>query len=407
VTSSLGESTVVPSQHWNDAVETALENRRAAHELRQRRITRALDAVHVEIDGRRYVNFSSNNYLGLTHHPKVQSAFASAAAEHGVGSGAAALVSGYSPAHASVEQAIAHWKGTESAVLLSSGYAANLAAVQTLAAVSRETGLRLLIDKLVHASLIDAVRGVCRNDKKVSFRVFPHNHLQKLQRLLEDTEPGVLCAVVTESIFSMDGDAADLPGIARLKQNYPFLLLLDEAHGGGVYGPFGAGYAAELGLGSIVDVSVVTLSKAIGAAGGAVCASKNFCDAMVNFGRSYIYSTNLPPAVAAAAEMAIQVMGQEPHRQQRVRALALQVRHRLAEIGLQTIEGDSPIVPVLLGEETAAMAAAEKLLECGFLVVPIRPPTVPRGSSRLRITLSSEHSQDEVGGLLDALGSIV
>jgi 8-amino-7-oxononanoate synthase len=397
----------VPSQHWNDAVEAALQNRRAAHELRQRRLTRALDAVHAEIDNRRYVNFSSNNYLGLTHHPKVLAAFASAAAHHGVGSGAAALVSGYSPVHASAERAIARWKGTESAVLLGSGYAANLAAVQMLAAVSAKTGLRLLIDKLVHASLIDAVRSVCGTDKKISFRVFPHNHLGKLERLLEETQPTVRSAVITESIFSMDGDAADLPGIARLKKKHPFLLLLDEAHGGGVYGPAGAGYAAEIGLESIVDLSIVTLSKALGGVGGAVCASQKFCDAIVNFGRSYIYSTNLPAASAAAAETAIEVMREEPQRQKRLRDFAMQVRKHLAEIGLQTIEGDSPIVPVLLGDETAAMAAAEKLLDRGFLVVAIRPPTVPRGSSRLRITLSSEHSQDEVGGLLDALGSIV
>lgn len=396
----------MPSQHWNDAVEAALQNRRSAHELRQRRITRQLDATHVEIDARRYVNFSSNNYLGLTHHPKVLAAFASAAASNGVGSGAAALVSGYSPAHASAERAIAKWKGTESAVLLGSGYAANLAAVQSLAAISAADGLTLLIDKLVHASLIDAVRSVCTSNKKISFRVFPHNNLSKLQRLLEQSQPQ-LCAVLTESIFSMDGDAADLPGIAKLKKKHPFLLLLDEAHASGVYGPAGAGYAAELGLGSIVDLSVVTLSKAIGCIGGAVCASQKFCDAIVNFGRPFIYSTNLPPAAAAAAETAIRVMQEEPQRQKRLRDFTKYLRHGLSKIGLKTIEGDSPIIPVLLGDETAAMAAAEKLLDSGFLVVPIRPPTVPRGSSRLRITLSSEHSQEEVDGLLGALGSII
>ena len=396
----------MPPQPWNDAVDAALQHRRSAHELRQRRITRQLNATHVEIDVRRYINFSSNNYLGLTHHPKVLAAFKSAATDNGVGSGAAALVSGYSPTHASAERAIAKWKGTESAVLLSSGYAANLAAVQSLAAISAPNGLTLLIDKLVHASLIDAVRSVCITNKKISFRVFPHNNLSKLERLLEQSQPQ-LCAVLTESIFSMDGDAADLPDIAKLKEKHPFLLLLDEAHGSGVYGPAGAGYAAELGLGSIVDLSVVTLSKAIGSIGGAVCATQKFCDAIINFGRPFIYSTNLPAAAAAAAETAIQVMQEEPQRQKRLRDFTTQVRRGLAEIGLQTIEGNSPIIPVLLGDETAAMAASEKLLSCGFLVVPIRPPTVPRGSSRLRITLSSEHSQEEVGGLLGALGSII
>ena len=213
--------------------------------------------------------------------------------------------------------------------------------------------------------------------------------------------------VVTESIFSMDGDAADLPGIARLKQKHPFLLLLDEAHGSGVYGSGGAGYAAELSLGSIVDVSIVTLSKAIGVIGGAVCASEKFCDAVVNFGRPYIYSTNLPPAAAMAVEAAIEVMRDEPQRQERLRALAIDVRNRLRQIGFEIASGDSPIIPVLLGDETEAMGAAGRLLEGGFLVVAIRPPTVPRGTSRLRITLSSEHGQEEVGGLLRVLESII
>jgi 8-amino-7-oxononanoate synthase len=389
----------VSSKEWQQAIESALSARDAANARRTRRALRVVDATHVELDGRRYVNFASNNYLGLTHHPRVITAFEAEAKRSGVGSGAAALVTGYTEAHASAERAIAAWKGTESAVMLSSGYAANLAAVQTIAAV--RPGVRFLLDKLVHASLVDAVRA-----SRAGFRVFPHNNFEKLRRLLAEGDVKQPQAVVTESIFSMDGDAADLAGLAQLKREHDFLLLLDEAHGSGVYGPDGAGYAAEVGLQSIVDVSIVTLSKAIGVSGGAVCASRAFCEALVNFGRSYIYSTNVPPAIAAGVAAAIGVMHDEPQRQRRLREMSRDVRAKLVAMRFDLPTGDSPIIPVILGDEAEALAAAERLREAGLLVVAIRPPTVARGSSRLRITLSSEHTPDEIDALLNAMRSL-
>jgi 7-keto-8-aminopelargonate synthetase-like enzyme len=237
----------------------------------------------------------------------------------------------------------------------------------------------------------------------VSFRVFPHNHLEKLRRLLAGAEKNTLQVVVTESIFSMDGDAADLAGIAKLKKEFPFLLLLDEAHGSGVYGPSGAGYAAECGLADIVDLTVVTLSKAIGCSGGAVCASQAFCEAIVNFGRPYIFSTAIPPAICAGVEAAIGVMGDEPHRQRRVRELAQRVRAGL-NLGQDVPPHDSPILPIILGEESLAIQAAEQLMQQGILAVAVRPPTVPRGTSRLRLTLSSDHTDEEVERLIAACG---
>jgi 8-amino-7-oxononanoate synthase len=384
----------------------ALDERRVGQTFRQRRPVRVLDSTHLEVGGQCLVNFASNNYLGLTHHPRVIAAFQNAAATYGVGSGAAALVTGHTDAHASAERAIAKWKGTESGVLLGSGYAANLAAVQMLAAVGGgdhggpHRGVRFLVDKLAHASLIDAVRAVGQGTAK--FRVFPHNHLGKLRRLLEEAEPNVLQVVVTESIFSMDGDAADLAGIVALKREFPFLLLLDEAHGSGVYGSGGAGHANEIGLAESVDLSIVTLSKAAGCLGGAVCGSRLLCDAVVNFGRPYVFSTAVPPAVAAAVEAAIGVMTDEPHRQRRVRELARRVRSRVS--GLQ---GDSPIIPIILGDESAALAAAEALKQRGILVVAVRPPTVPKGTSRLRVTVSCDHSDEEVSILSEAVLRVV
>lgn len=356
---------------WNQIIENALLERQNNGTYRRRESVRIIDATHVEVDGKRCVNFASNNYLGLTHHPRVVAALISATKSFGAGSGAAALVTGYSDAHASAERAIANWKGTEAAVILSSGYAANLAAIQTITTIAGRGGVRFLLDKLAHASLIDAVRA-----GGADFRIFPHNHLEKLCRLLDEADPAQIQVVITESIFSMDGDTADLPGLARLKKDRPFVLLLDEAHGSGVYGPNGSGYAGECGLQSLADITVVTLSKALGVSGGAICASQSFCNAIVNFGRSWIYSTNIPPALAAATEAAIQVMHDEPDRQHRVRDMAKQFRSNLAQEGFKLPPGDSPIIPVIIGDEDDAMAAAAQLKEAGFLVVAIRPPTV-------------------------------
>lgn len=424
----------------------------------------ALDATHVERDGRRLVNFASNNYLGLTHHPRVLEALRRSSAA-GAGSGAAGLVTGHSVAHADAEKALAHWKGTAAAVLLPSGYQANHAVVQTFAAIGsasgrRETarraarwdeagggeqglgdaglddtgtddarrgeagggergncetaggeagggaassaagGVRFLIDKLVHASLVDAVRAT-----GLPFRVFPHNGLGKLRRLLQESD-GTLQVVITESIFSMDGDAADLAGLAAMKREHPFALVVDEAHAAGVYGEAGAGLASELGLQAAVDVSIATLSKAVGCVGGVVCGSTVFCDALVNFGRAYIFSTAVPAFVAAAAREAVEVMRDEPERRHRVRTLASRVRAVLTSAGFPIPPGDSPIVPVILGSEADALEAAAALAAEGILVPAIRPPTVPRGASRLRVTLSCQHTDAEIDHLVQSLCKI-
>ena len=379
---------------FESILAAALDERRGAHLLRQIQSFRPVDAIHVELDGIRYTNFSSNNYLGLTHHPRVIAAVIDATRDSGAGAGGSALITGHTAYHRSAERALAAWKGTEAAVLLPSGYQANHAAVQTItaAAEARGASVRFLLDRLVHASLIDAVRA-----SSAAFRVFAHNDLAKLTRLLQDAGPGQLQVVVTESIFSMDGDAAPLAALADLKRLHPFVLLLDEAHGSGVYGSAGAGLAAELNVTGAVDLFIVTLSKAIGSSGGAICASRRLCDAVVNFGRAYVYSTAVSPGVAAACAAAIEVMREEPQRQRRVRELAARVRSAFA------LPGDSPIIPVVLGESSAALAAAEELRNERLLVLPVRPPTVPRGTSRLRVTLSSDHSDDEVAHLIDQL----
>ena len=349
------------------------------------------------------VNFAGNDYLGLSQHPAVVAAAIAALRGSGVGSGGSALITGYRAEHAALEAAIRRWKHTPAAVLVASGYQANHAAVQTLAALGeRAGGVRFLMDRLCHASLIDAVRASGQK-----FRVFPHNHLPKLRRLLEQTEAGAVQVVITESIFSMDGDAADLAGLAKLKREKGFLLLLDEAHGSGVYGPRGAGYAAEIGLGDLADVCVVTLSKALGCIGGVVCGSAAICRAVVQYGRGFIYSTSMPPAMAAAATAAIGVLAREPERQERVRDLARRLRQILDDLEVRIPPGDSPIVPIILGTASAALEAAAVLRQRGIFVPAIRPPTVGPGSSRLRITLCCEHTDAELHGLIEALIPII
>jgi 8-amino-7-oxononanoate synthase len=382
-------------------IEEELARLAESHLLRTRRVVRPIDSVHVEIDGHVCTNFCSNNYLGLTHHSRVIKAFCDSATRFGSGAGASPLITGYSAAHESAERAVARWKSMESAVVFPSGYQANLAAVQTLSALA-ESGsrkIRFLIDKLAHASLIDAVR-----EAQAPWRVFPHNSMTKLQRLLKDADGDEMQVVITESIFSMDGDEADLAGLNRLKDQSHFVLLLDEAHASGVYGANGAGLAAERGVAQIVDISIVTFSKAIGCAGGAVSASENFAKALLNFGRAYIYSTSVPPAIASAVEEAINVMHDEPNRQSRVRQLSQMLREKLRGKKLNVAEGDCPIVPIILGSESAALEMSQRLLKQGLLVSAVRPPTVPRGTSRLRVTLSCDHEENEIDKLAAALG---
>lgn len=386
---------------WESQVSNDLSRLRDSDLFRRPSVTQTVDATHVRRDGRTLINFASNDYLGLTHHPLMIAAVARAAERDGVGSGAAPLISGYSPAHASAEATIARWKGTEAAVLLPSGYQANHAVIQTAAQIGRlGGGVRFLIDKLAHASLIDAIRGAGEE-----FRVFPHNHIPKLRRLLDDHPPSQLQVVVTESIFSMDGDAAELKALVQLKQEHDFFLVLDEAHASGIYGPDGQGLAAEVAVTEHIDASVITLSKALGSVGGAICGSRLFCDAVINYARAYLFSTSVPPSVAASAQTAIEIIQQEPQRRSRLRSAASSVRAQL-RISTPHLALDSPIIPLILGTENAALQAANALIGQGILVAAVRPPTVPKGTSRLRITVSSEHTDEEISKLIGTLGSL-
>ena len=340
-------------------------------------------------DGREVVNLASNDYLGLAHHP----------APGGAGAMASRLVTGTRRAHSGLEEALADLKGTEATVSFSSGYATSLGVITSIA--DRED--TVLMDKLSHASLIDGAR---LSGARLS--TFLHNDMESLRKKLEhlrSANPSGGILVVTESVFSMDGDRAPLQEIVRLKDEFGALLLVDEAHGFGVLGEHGAGLAEELGVSSRIDFQMGTLSKAAGVSGGYVACSRAWADVMINSARSLIYSTAPPPALAAAALAAVEVIrsaeGQELRRHVSVLADALS-----SALGMPG-RPVSSIFPVVMGENDAALAAACTLLERGFLAPAIRYPTVPRGTARLRVTVTAAHRDVQIGRLGKALAELL
>lgn len=350
-------------------------------------------------DGREVVNLASNDYLGLAHHPALVEAFSRAARDGGAGAMASRLVTGTRRTHSALEEALAALKRTEAAVSFSSGYATSLGVIASI--VDRED--TVLMDKLSHASLIDGAR---LSGARLS--TFLHNDMESLRKKLEylrSTHPSGGILVVTESVFSMDGDRAPLQEIVRLKDEFGALLLVDEAHGFGVLGEHGAGLAEELGVSSRIDFQMGTLSKAAGVSGGYVACSRAWADVMVNSARSLIYSTAPPPALAAAALAAVEVIrsreGKELRRHVSVLADALS-----AALGMPG-RPVSSIFPVVMGENDAALAAADALLEQGFLAPAIRYPTVPRGTARLRITVTAAHQAVQIRRLGEALAELL
>ena len=358
--------------------------------LRSLRRMESGQLIDANSDGRKVINFSSNDYLGLSRDEALVNAACEATRRHGAGSGASRLISGTLPPHHALEEKIAEWKGTQAALSFANGYAT---AIGVLGAFLTK-GDVVILDKLCHASLIDGAR-----QSGATLRVYPHNDLNKLEDLLghyRERLPGSSrLIIVTESIFSMDGDRAPLPEIINLAEQHHALLLLDEAHAVGILGSGGQGLAEELGIQDRVTFQMGTLGKAIGSGGGYVAASRSWIDLLLNKARPFIYSTAPPPAQAAASLCGIEVITSS-------RGKALRNRlwsniSRLAELlGKKPI---SAIMPVILGTNQAALNASLALLETGYLVPAIRLPTVPRGSARLRITLSAEHTAESIEGL--------
>jgi 8-amino-7-oxononanoate synthase len=377
-------------------------------EIRSRSLLRGLRQIDTAqrpetvSGGNRLINFSSNDYLGLAADPILREAAKACIDEWGVGAGASRLVCGTQAPHARLERDLAAFKRTDAALAFSSGYAAALGALGALAGPEDV----VILDKLAHASLIDGARL-----SRATLRVFPHNHLGKLEshlRWAREAAPEARIIVVTESIFSMDGDRAPVEEIVAMKNRYGAMLLLDEAHAVGVIGEAGRGLADKRGVASMVDIQMGTLSKALGSAGGYICASRAVIDLLINRARSFVYSTAPLPAAAAAASAALAFL-QTPagkRRQeelwQRIGDFTREAPERLRPAG----PIQSAIVPLIIGEEEKTMAAAQWLREKGFLVPAIRYPTVSRGAARLRVTLSALHTPEQVSALCAALAKL-
>jgi 8-amino-7-oxononanoate synthase len=353
-------------------------------ELKQASLLRNLPA-----QDRTLLNFSSNDYLGLASHPRIKKSYQDAIGKYGAGSTASRLICGSMPPHRELECLIANAKGTEAALTFSTGYATS---VGTITSVVKK-GDTVILDKLCHASLIDGARM-----SGATLRVFPHNHLDKLESLIvsstQKSAPDARVLVITESIFSMDGDAAPLKEIATLTQKHGSLLMVDEAHALGVIGPTGMGLAEQLGIQDQIDFHMGTLGKAAGVAGGYLAASQAWIDLLVNRARSFIYSTAPPPAQAAAAAEAIRLIRDEAGHALRKRLWQNIETFRNAVSLPHTCA--SAIIPWMVGESDDALALSAQLREKGILVPAIRYPTVPPRTARLRITLSAAHDTESI-----------
>src|SRR5437762_8876999 len=385
----------------SELFQEQLEALRARSLERKLREISSAQGPEVQIAGRRLINFSSNDYLGLASDLRLREAAIGAIKEFGVGAGASRLVSGTQSPHLRLESELAKWKQAEAALSFSSGYAAALGTVPAL--VSKDDVI--LLDKLCHASLIDGAKL-----SGAILRIFPHNHLGKLEEHLEwvrRQHPGKRILILTESVFSMDGDRAPLRELIELKKRFGALLMLDEAHAVGVIGPNGRGLAAAQNLSDDVDVQMGTLSKALGASGGYICGSRSLIEWLINRARSFIYSTAPPPAIVAAALAAVNFLGSSEGEERR---LLLWERIGLMkdliprnELNEKAVVANSAIFPWIVGYEQAAIELAASLQSEGFLVPAIRYPTVAKGSARLRITVTASHGENQIRSLCGAI----
>ncbi len=369
------------------------------HELESRHLLRRLRLIESEsgpvviTEGRRVILMSSNDYLGLAAHPKLKAAAIAATEAFGAGSGASRLLSGTYPPHMELEAALARFKGTEAALVFGSGYLANLGLVPSLIG----SGGLILADRLCHASLIDG----CRLSG-AEFRVFRHRDVAQVRTLLARRSSRRETLLVTDGLFSMDGDVAPLPELISLAEQYGARVLVDDAHGTGVMGSQGRGTLEYLGVESRLPFHMGTLGKAVGSSGAYVAGPSNFIRYLLNTARSFIYTTAPPPATAAASLAGLEILRAEPERRSRLWANREYLYTGLTALGFRSTATVSPIIPVLIGDPAIAIRMADRLFESGIYAPAIRPPTVPRQSSRIRVTVTSEHSREQLDTVLAA-----
>jgi glycine C-acetyltransferase/8-amino-7-oxononanoate synthase len=361
---------------------------------RRTRLVSGPQGPNVVLDGQRVLLLCSNNYLGLADHPKVQEAAAGAALRWGVGAGSSRLVSGTMTVHGRLEKRLAAFKGTQTALLFGSGYLANLGVVGALS----RAGEVVFSDELNHASIIDG----CRLSRAETF-IYGHNDVEHLAWGLEQAQ-GRGSLIVTESVFSMDGDVAPLQEIAALARRHDVRVVVDEAHGTGCLGPGGRGAVAAAQLDRAIDVVIGTLGKALGSYGAYVACDEEVAALLTNSARSFIFSTAPPPPAVAGALAALDVLEEQPRRVERLQANAAVLRAELAREGFDVAGSSTQIIPLILGDASTAMRVCEAALERGVFAQAIRPPTVPDGSSRLRLAVMATHTKDELRAAARVLG---
>ena len=371
-----------------------LAERQQASLYRRRQVLESSQGVEVRLDGRSYLNFSSNDYLGLASHPQVIEAMVEGAHRWGAGSGAAHLVTGHSVPHHALEEELAAFTARPRALLFSTGYMANLGVVSTLLG----RGDTVFEDRLNHASLIDA--GILSRAK---FQRYHHADTGDLLARLHSSEIGSRL-VVTDGVFSMDGDLAPLPALVEVCQQADAWLMVDDAHGLGTIGATGRGSLEMFNLdNAAVPILVGTLGKAFGTFGAFVAGSEALIESLIQQARSYVYTTALPPAVAEATRASLRLVQTEGWRREKLQTLVKRFRQGASELGLPLMDSFTPIQPLLLGDAKQALCVSQRLREQGFLISAIRPPTVPEGTARLRITFSALHEEEHVDRLLTAL----
>lgn len=375
----------------------ALETRRRDDLYRQRRILESAQGAQVSVDGKRYLAFCSNDYLGLANHPEVIAALKQGADRYGVGGGASHLVNGHSRAHHALEEELAHFTGRERVLLFSTGYMANIGAVNAL--IDKRDAV--FQDRLNHASLLDA--GLLSGAR---FQRYRHNDPAGLRQRMGRSQARRKL-VVTDGVFSMDGDIANLPELSRVTREQGGWLLVDDAHGFGVLGASGGGCVEQFGLSDQeVPVLIGTLGKAFGTSGAFVAGSELLIETLIQFARTYIYTTSMSPALAQATRASLKLLQSESWRREKLARLIARFRSGCEQLGYTLLDSPTPIQPILIGDAGEAMRISAALEAQGIFISAIRPPTVPAGSSRLRVTLSAAHSEAQVDRLLAALEAV-
>ena len=365
-------------------VKDALAQRRQDNLLRRRNLIKTLEGQQIEVGGRRFLNFSSNDYLGLNNHPQINRALEEGAKRFGASSSSSSLVTGYGYAHQKLEETICQWLNKERCLLFSSGFSANLGSLQTI----KNNGVSLFLDKLSHASLIDGARLSSKKDD-IKVNRFKHNNVAHLRTLLQASSNDKL--VVTESIFSMDGDISPLKEIADAAQQAHAKVFIDDAHGIGVLGEQGQGAASFIDT----DITMGTFGKAIATQGAFVACDDSLFEYLINFSREYIYSTAISPAAAWATIQSIELIKNEPWRREKIKDLSQVFKNEL-DSSISLLPTDGSIHAIVIGDEEKTLTVSKQLAEAGFWLTAIRPPTVPKGTSRLRVTICENHNVKDI-----------